>query len=130
MAEILCPMEEVQEAGYTPRVYAVTPPHATMFNAKSKEPRHRVIPNTSYRLINPGVINNSDSFMQLGYKLSLDSGSFVDTKFFAFSRRDPSGIVCGPRPIYANSWMLKAKVPQYFESCERAFSFFLKSYRE
>ncbi|GJE86650.1 hypothetical protein PsYK624_027310 [Phanerochaete sordida] len=54
--------------------------------------------------------------MQLASKLSLDNGSFVDTKFYAFSRRNTIGMVYAPRAIYANSWILRAKSPQYFES--------------
>lgn len=56
------------------------------------------------------------ALMQLASKLSLDSGNFVDTKFYAFSRRNTSGAIYAPKAIYANSWMLRAKSPQYFEN--------------
>lgn len=56
------------------------------------------------------------ALMQLASKLSLDSGNFVDTKFYAFSRRNASGAIYAPKAIYANSWMLRAKSPQYFEN--------------
>lgn len=56
--------------------------------------------------------------MQLASKISLDSGNFVDTKFYAYSRRSKSGGIYSPKAIYANSWILRAKAPQYFENRE------------
>ncbi|EKM56940.1 uncharacterized protein PHACADRAFT_183507 [Phanerochaete carnosa HHB-10118-sp] len=56
------------------------------------------------------------ALMQLASKLSLDSGNFVDTKFYAFSRRKASGTIYAPKAIYANSWILRAKSPQYIEN--------------
>ena len=47
---------------------------------------------------------------------SITSGTFVDTKLYAFSRREASGCVGSPRAIYGNSCVLKT-VP-YFSSCE------------
>lgn len=51
---------------------------------------------------------------------SLDSGVFVDTKFYLFSRRNASGKVCRPWPLYANSLTLKS-VP-YFKDREYLIS--------
>lgn len=48
--------------------------------------------------------------------LSLDSGNFIDTKFYAFSRRTKHGDVCAPKPIFASSWVLERKVPQYMKN--------------
>lgn len=47
---------------------------------------------------------------------SVTSGVFIDTKFYLFSRRNSSGKVCRPRPIYANSLTLES-VP-YFKDRE------------
>ena len=58
------------------------------------------------------------ALMQLASKLSLDSGNFIDTKFYAFSRRSQSGCIYSPKAIYANSWILRTKAPQYFENRE------------
>jgi hypothetical protein len=51
--------------------------------------------------------------MQVALKRSLAQGSFVDTKFYAFSRRRTTGVVDEPRPIYANSAILKARSPYF-----------------
>ena len=40
------------------------------------------------------------------------SGVFIDTKFYLFSRRNPSGKVCRPLPLYANSVILDS-VPYF-----------------
>ncbi|KIP03404.1 hypothetical protein PHLGIDRAFT_121629 [Phlebiopsis gigantea 11061_1 CR5-6] len=55
------------------------------------------------------------TLLKLACKLSMASGSFVDTKFFAYTRRDGRGRVGAPRAVYANSFVLRAKAPQYFE---------------
>ena len=47
---------------------------------------------------------------------SISSGTFLDTKFYVFSRRDASGRVYSPRALYCNSSILD-KVP-YLSSCE------------
>ena len=46
---------------------------------------------------------------------SITSGTFVDTKFYVFSRREASGCVGSPRALYCNSGVLNT-VP-YFSSC-------------
>lgn len=46
------------------------------------------------------------------------TGRFYDTKFFAFSRRKSNGVVYAPKGLYANGWLLRARVPSYFEQRE------------
>ncbi|TFK54297.1 hypothetical protein OE88DRAFT_1806055 [Heliocybe sulcata] len=46
---------------------------------------------------------------------SITSGSFMDTRFFAYSRRQRSGRVDWPRPVYASSTLLKENSP-YFQA--------------
>ena len=46
---------------------------------------------------------------------SVTSGTFIDTKFYVFSRKEASGRVGSPRALYCNSRVLKT-VP-YFSSC-------------
>ncbi|KAI0088866.1 hypothetical protein BDY19DRAFT_906358 [Irpex rosettiformis] len=53
--------------------------------------------------------------VQVALKHSLAIGSFVDTKLYAFSRRrDGTGIVDRPLPVYANSAMLRVH-SSYFD---------------
>lgn len=58
------------------------------------------------------------SLMKIAAKKSLDTGIYVDTKFYLFSKRKRSGIVCAPRAVYSNSWLLRARLPTYFEPRE------------
>jgi hypothetical protein len=44
---------------------------------------------------------------------SVSSGTFVDTKFFVFSRRETTRCVGSPRALYCNSRVLDA-VPHFF----------------
>ena len=46
---------------------------------------------------------------------SITSGTFVDTKFYVFSRREASGRVGSPRALHCNSRILDT-VP-YFSTC-------------
>jgi hypothetical protein len=46
----------------------------------------------------------------------ISSGDFIDTKIILYSHRDTHGRVCRPKPLYANSHVLKT-VP-YFNDCE------------
>ncbi|KZT26808.1 hypothetical protein NEOLEDRAFT_1147079 [Neolentinus lepideus HHB14362 ss-1] len=55
------------------------------------------------------------SALQESLSQSITRGFFLDTRFFAYSRRQYSGRVDLPRPIYANGTLLKEKVP-YFET--------------
>ncbi|KAI0341441.1 hypothetical protein BDW22DRAFT_1358995 [Trametopsis cervina] len=52
--------------------------------------------------------------MQIALRLSLTGGTFLDTKFYAFSRRRSTGVVGEPLPVYANSDILRAS-SKYFD---------------
>ena len=54
---------------------------------------------------------------QAAVKASLRAGAFVDIKFYAFSRRQASGVVDKPQALYANSAILRAS-SKYFEGCK------------
>jgi len=54
-------------------------------------------------------------FLLDALKASVTSGTFVDTKFYVFSRREVSGRVGSPRALYCNSRVLST-VP-YFSAC-------------
>ncbi|PSS15403.1 hypothetical protein PHLCEN_2v3279 [Hermanssonia centrifuga] len=57
-----------------------------------------------------------DKFLlRAAFKAASDTGTFMDTKFYAFSRRDSSGRAYEPKTIYANGWMLRTRLPSYFE---------------
>ena len=45
-------------------------------------------------------------FLLGALKESVTSGTFVDTKFYVFSRREASGRVGSPRALYCNSRVL------------------------
>ncbi|THH23050.1 hypothetical protein EUX98_g8130 [Antrodiella citrinella] len=53
-------------------------------------------------------------YLQTAFKTALTGGVFIDTKFYAFSRRRSSGVVDKPLAVYANSSILRAASP-YFE---------------
>ena len=55
-------------------------------------------------------------FLLDALKESVTSGTFVDTKFYVFSRREASGRVGLPRALYCNSRVLDT-VP-YFSTCK------------
>lgn len=63
---------------------------------------------------NPGGLRVA----KLAYKQSLETGVYIDTRFFAYSRRKPDGTVFAPRAVYANSWILRANLSSYFEPRE------------
>ena len=64
----------------------------------------------------PGnVVKSSQDLIKLVCKLSLKSGNFIDTKFYAYSKRNAAGKVYKPMAIYANSYILRVKSPNYFE---------------
>ena len=56
--------------------------------------------------------------MRVAFKRAMISGNFLDTKFYAYSRRKSSGTVYAPKAVHANSYILRAKEPQYFEPRE------------
>ena len=61
------------------------------------------------------VKSNPEELMMLAFKRAMISGSFLDTTFYAYSRRKSSGVLYSPKPVYANSFILRAKEPQYFD---------------
>lgn len=86
--------------------------------SKAKTVSRRAAP--AYEVPEPVVIpadvdRTPASLLQLACKLSLTSGQFIDTKFYAYSRRKISGEVYAPQPIYASSYLLRARAPEYFE---------------
>ncbi|KAF9779861.1 hypothetical protein BJ322DRAFT_346991 [Thelephora terrestris] len=52
---------------------------------------------------------------------SIASGTFIDTKFYAFTRRDAHGRVCSPRALYGNSRIL-GTVPYFSTLFSEGFS--------
>lgn len=67
----------------------------------------------------PAVKIEDKLLLRAALKSAADSGAFMDTKFYAFSRRDPSRKVYEPKAVYANGWLLRARVPSYFEPRKR-----------
>ena len=66
---------------------------------------------------------------QAAVKQSLLGGEFIDTKFYAFSRRSVAGVVDTPKPVFANSAVLKVS-SKYFEGCESESAAALVSYAD
>ena len=64
------------------------------------------------------VDKSPEALAKLASNRSLENGTYIDTRFFAYSRRKPDGTVLAPRAVYANSWILRAKLSSYFEPCE------------
>ncbi|KAF7797031.1 hypothetical protein EIP86_008223 [Pleurotus ostreatoroseus] len=62
-----------------------------------------------------GLKINNEHLLNVVLKHTSLTGAFYDTKFYAFSRRKPDSLVFAPRAVYANSWLLRARVPAYFE---------------
>lgn len=54
---------------------------------------------------------------QAAVKVSLTGGAFIDTKFYAYSRKRSSGVVDTPQAVYASSAILKA-TSKYFDGCK------------
>ena len=50
----------------------------------------------------------------------ITSGSLIDTKIISYPRRDSSGRICRPKPLYTNGHVLKS-VP-YFKDRECTFT--------
>lgn len=74
------------------------------------------------------IDKDPQALVQLACKLSLDTGMYIDTRFLAYSSRNSSGTVSMPRAVYANSWILRAKLSSYFEPRKSAIMFDLFSY--
>lgn len=83
-------------------------------------------PPSSFPHLQPAIPSNVEqkNLLQTAFKLALDGGTFVDTKFYVFSRRRAAGGVDKPLPIYTNSAILRAASP-YFDGCESS----LRSFR-
>jgi hypothetical protein len=64
------------------------------------------------------ISKDSVDLMKILVKQALVSGDYLDIKFYAYSRRKSSGTVYAPKAVYANSYVLRAKVPEYFEPCK------------
>lgn len=64
------------------------------------------------------VVKDPEELMRVAFKRAMISGNFLDTKFYAYSRRKSSGTVYAPKAVHANSYILRAKEPQYFEPRE------------
>ena len=73
--------------------------------------RHRASLQTLTTFSTPLLDKNG--LVKVALRESMTGGSFINTKFYAFSRRRTTGIVDSPLPIYASSELLKAE-SQYF----------------
>ncbi len=64
------------------------------------------------------LLPNADNKLvtQAAVRQSLTGGTFIDTKFYAFSRKRSSGVVDTPRAVFANSAILRA-TSKYFDGC-------------
>lgn len=54
--------------------------------------------------------------LQVALERSLETGTFIDTKIYAFSRRRDGLLVDKPLPLFANSELLQAS-SVYFDNC-------------
>ena len=69
-----------------------------------------------------GLKINNEHLLNVVLKHTSLTGAFYDTKFYAFSRRKSDGLVYAPKAVYANGWLLRARVPAYFEQRESILS--------
>lgn len=58
--------------------------------------------------------------LQAALNHSMANGSFIDTKFYCFSRLRRTGVVDKPLPVYANSAVLQIHSSD-FDGCEFHF---------
>ena len=111
------------------RLLGGTSPHLSTMYSSSKPRRAIAVAgesacvavddaNHSQALV-PRVPDSPDkaTAVQSAVKLSLTNGAFIDTKLWAYSRRRPDGVVDRPRPLYANTAILKAS-SRIFEACK------------
>ena len=73
--------------------------------------RHGVLSSESATHINGRTLTTATMdaphlSLEVALKDSIASGTFIDTKFYIFSRREASGRVCSPRALYCNSSVL------------------------
>lgn len=69
---------------------------------------------TSLSTISLSSATDRKLITQAAVKRSLTAGTFVDTKFYAFSRKKKTGVVDKPMALYANSMVLRMS-SKYFE---------------
>lgn len=55
--------------------------------------------------------------LEAAYLRGVVTGKFYDVVLYAYSCKTPSGVVCKPRPVYANSLVLESE-SGYFQSCK------------
>lgn len=72
----------------------------------------------SSQLPSPAEKIDNTLLLNVALKYTSLTGTFFDTKFYAFSRRKSSGLVYAPKALYANGWLLRTRVPSYFEQRE------------
>ena len=79
---------------------------------------YSIYPRLSKEAIDPPVTTGMEPprFLLDALNDSISSGTFIDTKFYVFSRREPSGRVSSPRALFCNAQILDA-IP-YFSSCK------------
>ena len=49
---------------------------------------------------------------------SLLTGHYIDTKIYAYTKRNQAGSVYAPKAVYTNSYVLQAKAGNYFMPSE------------
>ena len=63
--------------------------------------------------------SDQDKLLQAALESSMESGVFIDTKFWAFTRRTNEGRITAPKAIYANSsLLLQSSAKEYLEKSE------------
>ncbi|OBZ67212.1 hypothetical protein A0H81_12855 [Grifola frondosa] len=62
----------------------------------------------------PSMSLTRQQISQCAFNSSIVDRSFEDTKFFVFSRRSASGVIDTPRPLFANSLLMR-KASSHFE---------------
>ncbi|KAJ3539482.1 hypothetical protein NM688_g6352 [Phlebia brevispora] len=63
----------------------------------------------------PAAKIDNKLLLHAALNLTSPTGIFFDTKFFAFSRRKIDGTVYAPKGLYSNGWLLRTRLPSYFE---------------
>ena len=94
-------------------------PVASALAVSVRVPRnYSLYPRLSKEAIDPPVTTGMEPprFLLDSLNDSISSGTFIDTKFYVFSRREPSGRVSSPRALFCNGRILDA-IP-YFSSCK------------
>ena len=94
----------------------------TTMSAKGKKSGHKradADTNTGPRDTAPSIPVDIDegphALMKHACMTLLRTGTYIDTKFYVYSRRKESGLVFAPQAVYANGSVLRAKLPSYFD---------------